>query len=329
MHEKKRIGFWMPETKIKKWNLLEFKEICSSYGYELFHLDLDTDLENQGNINALVYKLTDFLLEDDEKSASILNMVEKYLSKHPQVIALDPLLNVRKLLYRHDIYSIIESTDLYKYGVFTPNFCEINNTNFNKIEEQLQLHNISYPFVCKNALAQGPKEVHDMFIVFNKNDLDLCRPPCVVQSFVNHNATLYKIHIVGKEYCCTGRPSLKNFYPGNRKPIFFNTDEVSNINAKGELLVLDEEDEVIPQIVPNPFIIENIVCVIGKAFGVDLLGIDIIIENYTGRHAIIDVNTFPRYEQYPNFFGAVLRCINDKQVEQKYRDDGYKIMKIV
>jgi len=30
-----------------------------------------------------------------------------------------------------------------------------------------------------------------------------------------------------------------------------------------------------------------------QTFGLDLFGIDVIIENVTGRYAIIDVNTFP------------------------------------
>jgi len=30
-----------------------------------------------------------------------------------------------------------------------------------------------------------------------------------------------------------------------------------------------------------------------QTFGLDLFGIDVIIENITGRYAIIDVNTFP------------------------------------
>lgn len=39
-----------------------------------------------------------------------------------------------------------------------------------------------------------------------------CQPPCVAQSFINHNAILYKIYVVADEYIVTERPSLKNFY---------------------------------------------------------------------------------------------------------------------
>lgn len=52
-----------------------------------------------------------------------------------------------------------------------------------------------------------------MAIVFNEKGLKDCSPPCVAHSFVNHNAVLYKLFIVGNEYHIAERPSLKNFYP--------------------------------------------------------------------------------------------------------------------
>ncbi|ERL85741.1 hypothetical protein D910_03156 [Dendroctonus ponderosae] len=44
----------------------------------------------------------------------------------------------------------------------------------------------------------------------------------------------------------------------------------------------------------------------------DLLGIDVVIENTSGRYAIIDVNAYPGYDGFPNFFDALLDCISKK-----------------
>ena len=50
-----------------------------------------------------------------------------------------------------------------------------------------------------------------MAIIFSEEDLINVRPPCVIQSFINHNAVLYKVFVVGDAYTVVERPSLKNF----------------------------------------------------------------------------------------------------------------------
>ena len=53
-----------------------------------------------------------------------------------------------------------------------------------------------------------------MTVIFNEDGLKDIRPPCVAQTFVNHNATLYKIFKIGSKQYIGHRPSLKNLYPG-------------------------------------------------------------------------------------------------------------------
>lgn len=53
-----------------------------------------------------------------------------------------------------------------------------------------------------------------MAIVFNQEGLNAIQPPCVVQNFINHNAVLYKVFVVGESYTVVQRPSLKNFSAG-------------------------------------------------------------------------------------------------------------------
>jgi inositol-1,3,4-trisphosphate 5/6-kinase/inositol-tetrakisphosphate 1-kinase len=52
-----------------------------------------------------------------------------------------------------------------------------------------------------------------MSIIFNEAGLVDCKPPCVAQTFINHNAVLFKIYVLGDEFKVVERPSLKNFYP--------------------------------------------------------------------------------------------------------------------
>lgn len=68
--------------------------------------------------------------------------------------------------------------------------------------------NTSQTFVILNLQFSN----HQMSIIFNEKGIKDCRPPCVAQSFVNHNAVLYKIFVLGEDHYVVERPSLKNFY---------------------------------------------------------------------------------------------------------------------
>lgn len=51
-----------------------------------------------------------------------------------------------------------------------------------------------------------------MTLIFNEEGLKEVVYPCVVQTFVNHNAALYKLFVIGQSYTTVLRPSIKNFY---------------------------------------------------------------------------------------------------------------------
>lgn len=53
-----------------------------------------------------------------------------------------------------------------------------------------------------------------MAIIFSEEDLKDIKPPCAIQSFINHNAVLYKVFVVGEAYSVVQRPSIRNFPSG-------------------------------------------------------------------------------------------------------------------
>lgn len=218
--------------------------------------------------------------------------IELYISKNPTIIVLDPLPNVRQLLDRYKCYSVIHSISPPNCEVFTPNFCEIVSSDSKKIKEQLQQANVHYPFICKPLEGHGSK-AHKMCIIFNEGSLTDCKPPCVAQSFINHNAVMYKIYIVGEQTDVCDRPSLKNFFPGEQSTIFFDSTGISKAGAQNELSTLDPEDEQKDAIQPDLHKLKKIAASCRKAFGLDLFGIDVIVENGTGKYFIVDVNCFP------------------------------------
>ncbi|KAL3278747.1 hypothetical protein HHI36_016275 [Cryptolaemus montrouzieri] len=239
-------------------------------------------------------------------------MVEDYLQRNPSVIVIDPIENVKQLLDRYICYRIIRSTDLCNYGVFTPNFCDLKSDDVLTMQKTLKSANVTYPFICKPILGHGSKEAHEMSIIFNERQLEQCKIPCVAQSFINHDAVLYKLFILGSKFYFVERPSIKNFHTTERDVINFHTSDVSKAGSQHPLCILDAEDRNITKPLPDPVILERIARSIRKEFGMDLLGIDVVISNRSCRYAIIDVNVFPGYDGYPNFFENLLECIMEK-----------------
>lgn len=277
-------------TKIGN-SFLYVKKLISeikNYNFILIYIDaiigcLRDILKRRGYL-----KLFDFL-----QSFNKLREVEKYISQNPMLTVIDPLPNVRKLLDRYSCYSIIHSTNLYTYDVFTPNFCTLQSTDLDVLKHQLKLAKVTYPFICKPLLGHGSRKAHEMSIIFNEKCLFDCRTPCVAQSFINHNAVLFKIFIVGERHCFVERPSLKNFRACESETIYFDSSDVSKADSKSRLSVLDPDDVTNERVQPNEKTLEVIANTLRKAFGMELLGVDVVIEKDTRKYAIIDVNAYP------------------------------------
>lgn len=218
--------------------------------------------------------------------------IEEYLSRNPSIVVIDPLENVDRLLDRYKCYSIIHRINPSTFNVFTPSFCEITSNDPTIMKEQLQQAKVHYPFICKPIVGHGML-AHDMSIVFNERSFKDCKPPCVAQSFINHDGLLYKIFIVGDTIHVCERPSLKNFHAEDQDTIHFDSTLISKVGGRNSLTILDPEDQQRVRIRPDMKILETIASSLRAAFGLDLFGVDIVIENTTGKYAVVDVNCFP------------------------------------
>lgn len=237
------------------------------------------------------------------------------------MITIDPLDNVRILLDRCKSYNLITNSNLPKFGVKTPNYVELLSANVNDNIKTLNNSKIGYPFICKSSVAHGSgNNAHKMVIIFNENSVKDClKPPCVAQKFILHNAILYKIFVVGDRYQIVERPSLKNFKSGNSDTINFDSSDISKATSHSKLTVLDDEDKNLKRVKPNSRYFKMIVTALRSELGMALFGVDVIIENSTGAYYIIDVNAYPGYDGYPEFFDDLFFCINNQKKSQQER----------
>lgn len=76
--------------------------------------------------------------------------------------------------------------------------------------------------------------------------------------------------------------------------VYFDSHDISKPNSSSFLTELDKEDQINEEAYePVKIRLDRIVKVVTNKVGLSLLGIDVIIENKTGRYAIIDMNAFP------------------------------------
>uniref|UniRef100_A0A1A7XPV2 Inositol-tetrakisphosphate 1-kinase n=1 Tax=Iconisemion striatum TaxID=60296 RepID=A0A1A7XPV2_9TELE len=309
----RRVGYWLSEKKMKKMHFQDFADLCRKRGIEVVQLDLSQPLEDQGPLDVIIHKLTDLMLEADQNDSQAvlqLQRVQDYIDAHPETIVLDPLPSLRTLLDRCKSYQLIHRIEkcMQDERICSPPFMVLNTECSPDVLEQIKKQGLTFPFICKTRVAHGTNS-HEMAIIFSEEDLKDVKPPCVIQSFINHNAVLYKVFVVGESYAVVERPSLKNFPsgPADRKAIFFNSHNVSKPESSSDLTSRENVEGVSQP--PNDDVIRELSRSLREALGVSLFGIDVIINNQTGQHAVIDLNAFPGYEGVPEFFNDLLSHI--------------------
>ncbi|KAG7510875.1 inositol-tetrakisphosphate 1-kinase [Solea senegalensis] len=310
----RRVGYWLSEKKMKKLNFQAFADLCRKRGIEVVQLDLSQPLEEQGPLDVIIHKLTDLILEADQNDSQAVLLVQRvqdYIDAHPETIVLDPLPAIRTLLDRCKSYQLIHRIEgcMQDNRICSPPFMVLNTECSPDVLEQIRRQGLTFPFICKTRVAHGTNS-HEMAIIFSEEDLKDVKPPCVIQSFINHNAVLYKVFVVGDSYTVVERPSLKNFPagPADRKAIFFNSHNVSKPESSSDLNSRENVEGVSQP--PSDDVIRELSRSLREALGVSLFGIDVIINNQTGQHAVIDINAFPGYEGVPEFFNDLLNHIS-------------------
>ncbi|KAG7196843.1 hypothetical protein KM043_014007 [Ampulex compressa] len=247
MCEKYVIGYWISEKKRQKFNWEDFSTVCESEGFQLKMIDVNLNLESQGPFHVLLHKLTDTLAHadnGDKNAKAIIARIEEYICQHPEAIVIDPFENIRMLSNRYKSYEIIQE-GMRLNDVFTPKFTEIKSQNIMENLSTLKLSGIKFPFVCKPLFAHGSSNAHKLMIVFNEEGLKDCQSCYVAQNFINHNAILYKIYIVGKYFHVVERPSLKNFYEEDctaLNTLYFNSHDICKSASKSKWSILSEVD---------------------------------------------------------------------------------------
>jgi len=314
------VGFWFSTKKKKKLNCEELKIILKQYGFEAVEIDPSKEISSQGPFTAIIHKLTDLMIDamnGVQKSHDYLKSIKEYLIKNPQVVMIDPLESIQILLNRYDTYSMLQLTSVCSEEnvLRVPSFTRLSSTNVEDIKKQLVSDNVRFPFICKKNLAHGSKS-HKMCIIFNEEGLKDVYPGSVAQTFIDHDAVLYKIYVIGDKYHMVERPSLRNFTQAvwsTHETIFFNSHNISSGDcSRTKLTTLDGGDDDKQRVAVDTSIISRLIKELTYQVKMTAYGIDIIVCPQTRQHYVIDVNVFPGYDGVDDYLTILVENISQR-----------------
>ncbi|XP_022332734.2 inositol-tetrakisphosphate 1-kinase-like [Crassostrea virginica] len=325
----RRVGYWLSEKKKKRLNFEDQISTFRNAGIELVKLDIDRSLEPQGPFDLILHKCTLLMVDaedGDEQSIKAINNIKEYIRSHPDCLLVDSFESIEKLIDRHEQYKLLLQCNLLKSEsvVYTPTFVELSTKDVDTNKKKLKEAEVKYPCVCKPIVAHGSSASHKMAIIFNEEGLNDIQPPCVAQTFHNHNAVLYKVFAIGETHHIVERPSIKNFSSMDQSTIFFDSNDVSKPNCANYLTELDKEDLLHTPMTPDHQVLRDLAKAVRRELKMELFGIDVIIDCDTKKYAVIDINAFPGYEGVDNFMEILCDLLNslmDKNDKVKIQNE--------
>uniref|UniRef100_A0A674IIE2 inositol-1,3,4-trisphosphate 5/6-kinase n=1 Tax=Terrapene triunguis TaxID=2587831 RepID=A0A674IIE2_9SAUR len=269
----KRIGYCLTDKKKKKLNFQGFEDLCS-------------------------------------QSHQLIRDFQTYVETYSSIILLDPFPAVRLLLDRFESCRLLrelQDQGVRFWGVLVKPGWPVSSCDLppelTEAVPSFESHTRGGRCRTREEGWPGDQSI-SMALIFNEEGLGEVSAPCLLQSFVNHDAVLFKVFVVGSSHFVVRRPSLKNFPRGEsaRKSIFFNSHSVSKPESCSRLTEVSTG-------AGRPQDGARSVRALRSALGLSLFGVDLIVEKQTGRCVAIDVNAFPGYEGVPEFFSALLNHI--------------------
>lgn len=186
---------------------------------------------------------------------------------------------------------------------------------------------LSPPLIVKPLIAAGTKQSHYMLIALHESALTKLPPKSIVQEFVNHDATLYKVYVLGDFVNVYKRNSLPNLpsdlseatvdlvkfdsqrpYP-KLKDFGIDIEDTSDRNSNSNFA---QSTSTVTEVEVKP-----IVEVLKRAFNLELFGFDILMGSNNGECFVVDVNYFPSYKEVPNFPALLARYLTQRVLEQR------------
>ncbi|XP_014494849.1 inositol 1,3,4-trisphosphate 5/6-kinase 4 isoform X1 [Vigna radiata var. radiata] len=301
------VGYTMKPSRVEDFAKRGAFPLCPTQQGLMFvplmsNLSLSSQLKD---VDIVLHKATDEILSiEDNKPTFTQNMraLQKYLDQHPDICVIDPLSYVYPLLDRLEIQQVL----LGLVELNTEGKCLIRGAHFSNVDNfdefdfatGLSEARLSLPCIVKPKVACGVSDAHKMAIVFRLDDFkNLSVPlPAVIQEYVDHSSTLYKFYVLGDKIFYAVKKSIpnadilmKSSSGDELKPLLFDSlksmptaDSITSNESIDLKLVTDAVDWL------------------RRRLHLTIFGFDVVIQEGTHDHVIVDVNYLPSFKEVPD-----------------------------
>ncbi|CAA0829557.1 Inositol 1-3-4-trisphosphate 5/6-kinase 4 [Striga hermonthica] len=287
-------------------------------------------------VDAVLHKATDEILAVDmcspselsEKVAFTSNLQElqKCMKSQPVCCVIDPISNISPILDRLEVQQILiglEALNIHgRSKIRAPHFLKVDSFHQPYLEQRLAEAKLSLPNIVKPQVACGVSNAHSMAIVFKMDQYkDLNVPlPAVVQEYVDHSSLIYKFYALGSKVFYAVKKSIPNtdilmnlFADKGSKPLHFDSLKslpvaTEQLSAGNHQLELD--------------LVNDAANWLRRTLDLTIFGFDVVIQEGTGDHVIVDVNYLPSFKEVadgvalPAFWDALKEKIVSEKDKQ-------------
>lgn len=275
-----------------------------------FELPLSPQLQQ---VDILLHKATDEIISinmtDSTEFANRITFtrgmqeLKRYMDHHADCCVIDPLDKIYPVLDRLKIQQILlRLEDLNATGrhiIRGPHFLKVDDYSEPDLNQRLSEAKLSLPYIVKPQVACGVADAHSMAIVFKVEDFkDLKVPlPAVIQEYVDHSSTLYKFYVLGEKVFYAVKKSTPNvdilmklFGNHGLKPLVF--DSLKSLPTDKEKV--HSGDSI------DHGLVTDAAKWLARNLGLTIFGFDVVIQEGSGDHVIVDVNYLPSFKEVPD-----------------------------
>ncbi|KAF3451093.1 hypothetical protein FNV43_RR07182 [Rhamnella rubrinervis] len=237
--------------------------------------------------------------------------LKSYMDCHVDCCLIDPLDNIYPVLDRLEIQQILLGLEDLKtsgYKIRGAHYLKVDDFDEPDFIQRLSEAKLSLPCIVKPQVACGVSDAHSMAIVFKVEDFkDLSVPlPAVIQEYVNHSSTLYKFYVLGEKIFHAVKKStpnadilLKLSGANELRPLVF--DSLKSLPSANEKDHSGDNDcsKATSDCIDHGLVRDAAKCLM-RSLGLTIFGFDVVIQEGSGDHVIVDVNYLPSFKEVPD-----------------------------
>ncbi|XP_044497958.1 inositol 1,3,4-trisphosphate 5/6-kinase 4 isoform X2 [Mangifera indica] len=214
--------------------------------------------------------------------------LQRLMEDHSNFFVIDPLDNIYPVLDRLKIQLVLRGLqDLNAEGGHTirgPHFLKVNDFNESDLAQRLPEAKLSFPCIVKPQVACGVADAHSM-------------------EYINHSSTLFKFYVLGETVFHAIKKSIpnsstlrKSYERNSLKPISFDSLKSLPTNTESP----HPGDAVSCKVDLDLELVKDAAKWLARTLDLTIFGFDVVVQEGTGDHVIVDVNYLPSFKEVDN-----------------------------